>query len=183
MTEKEKMLRGLPYHPADLRLILERERAVRICRRYNSRSYHEVCMRSRLLRGLLHARGRFWIKPPFYCDYGCNIYIGRDVMLNFGCVLLDVCKIRIGDHTLIGPYTQIYTAAHAVEPDARLRGVEYGRPVHIGSNVWIGGGCVILPGVSIGSGSVIGAGSVVTKPIPANVLACGNPCRVIRRLN
>lgn len=183
MTEKEKMIQGLPYNPAHPRLILDRDRAGRICTCYNQKVFHEIDMRNRLMRNLLHARGSFWIKPPFFCDYGYNIYLGKGVMLNYGCVLLDVCRIRIGDHTLIGPNTQIYTACHATDPKLRLKGAEFGRPVRIGANVWIGGGCIILPGVTIGNNAVIGAGSVVTKPVPANTVAFGNPCRVVRRLD
>ena len=181
MSEKEKMISGMEYSPLDPRLIFERDKTSRILKRYNQSTFHEMNMRHRLLKKLLHTTGNFWIKPPFYCDYGYNIYLGKEVMLNYGCVLLDVCPISIGDHTLIGPYTPIYTACHSLDPLKRKQSIEYGKPVVIGQNVWIGGGCIILPGVTIGDNSVIGAGSVVTKDIEANVIAVGNPCKVIKK--
>lgn len=181
MIEKEKMISGMDYSPLDPRLIWERDRTSRLLKRYNQSTFHEVNMRHRLLKKLLHTTGNFWVKPPFYCDYGYNIYLGKEVMLNYGCVLLDVCPIYIGDHTLIGPYTQIYTACHSLDSQKRKKSIEYGKPVVIGQNVWIGGGCIILPGVTIGDNSVIGAGSVVTKDIEANVIAVGNPCKVIKK--
>ena len=103
MNEKEKMIAGMNYDPLDPQLILLRDRASRLCHRYNKKTFHEVNLRSRLLRKLLRTEGNFWVKPPFYCDYGFNITLGNDVMLNYGCVLLDVCPITIGDKTLIGP--------------------------------------------------------------------------------
>lgn len=182
MKEKEKMILGLPYNPVDIQLVYQRDRAARILHRYNHRVFHEVDMKNRLLKNLIKPAGRFWIKPPFACDYGYNIELGESVMINFGCVLLDVCRIAIGDHTLIGPHTQIYTACHAVDPTQRLAGIEFGKEVHVGRNVWIGGNVTILPGVTIGDHSVIGAGSVVTKDIPAYCVAVGNPCVIKREL-
>lgn len=178
MNEREKMIAGMKYNPADPKLVLDRDKAGRILTRYNKSCFHEFFMKNRKLSHLLNTQGRFWIKPPFYCDYGYNIDIGDNVMLNYGCVLLDVCKISIGEGTLIGPNTQIYTACHAIDPKERAEGLEFGKAVNIGKNVWVGGGTVILPGVSIGDNSVIGAGSVVTKPIPNNVIAFGNPCTI-----
>lgn len=182
MNQKEKMIMGEIYHPTSLRLVLDRAKANKIITKYNRKSFNEIDMRNGLLKKLLHTKGNFWIKPPFYCDYGYNIYLGKNVMLNYGCVFLDVCPIYIGNHTFIGPYTQIYTACHAVEPEKRLKDIEFGKPVVIGDNVWIGGNCTILAGISIGNNSVIGAGSVVTKNIPDNVVAVGNPCKVIRQI-
>lgn len=180
MTEKEKMISGLQYNPTNPQLVLEHARANRICTKYNKRAFNEINMRSRLMRKLLNTNGNFWIKPPFYCDYGYNIYIGENVMLNYGCVILDVCPVIIGDYTLIGPGTHIYTACHSLDAQERKNFVEFGKPVTIGENVWIGGNCSILPGITIGNNSVIGAGSVITKDIPANVVAAGNPCKIIR---
>lgn len=117
---------------------------------------------------------------PFYCEYGTHIHLGRRFYANYGCVMIDVAPIRIGDDCLLGPGVCIYTAGHPVHPATRTTGYEYGRPVHIGNRVWIGGSTVILPGVEIGDGTVIGAGSVVTRSIPAGVVAAGNPCRVLR---
>ena len=162
MTEKEKMINGLKYNPANWKLVLDRAKANRICTKYNRRAFNEINMRSRKMKKLLNTTGNFWIKPPFYVDYGYNVFLGKNVMLNYGCVILDVCPVRIGDHTLIGPGTHIYTACHSL-------------------NVWIGGNCCILPGITIGDNTIIGAGSVVTKDIPENVVAVGNPCKVIRK--
>jgi maltose O-acetyltransferase len=120
-----------------------------------------------------------WMQPPFFCDYGTNIELGERVFFNFNCIVLDVCRVRIGDCTLIGPAVQIYTAMHPMDA-AQRRVAEFGKPVDVGSDVWIGGGAIILPGVRIGSRAVIGAGSVVTRDVPEQVFAAGNPCRVIR---
>lgn len=181
-SEKEKMIAGEIYNPANPKLVLERARANKICAKYNKKPFNEINMRSRLMRKLIVSDGNFWIKPPFYCDYGYNIHIGKNIMLNYNCVILDVCRVEIGDYTLIGPGTHIYTACHSLNPKERMNDVEFGKPVSIGKNVWIGGHCTILPGVIIGDNVVIGAGSVVTKSIPANVIAVGNPCKVIRSL-
>ncbi len=183
MNEKEKMIAGMNYNPLDPQLILLRDRASRLCHRYNKKTFHEVNLRSRLLRKLLRTEGNFWVKPPFYCDYGFNITLGNDVMLNYGCVLLDVCPITIGDKTLIGPNVQLLTACHSLDSKLREQDVEFGKPITIGRNVWIGGGAIVCPGVTIGDNTVIGAGSVVTKSMPANVIAYGNPCRVQRRID
>ncbi|WP_278842068.1 sugar O-acetyltransferase [Holdemania filiformis] len=183
MNEKEKMIAGMNYNPLDPQLILLRDRASRLCHRYNKKTFHEVNLRSRLLRKLLQTEGNFWVKPPFYCDYGFNITLGNDTMLNYGCVLLDVCPITIGDKTLIGPNVQLPTACHSLDPKQREQDVEFGKPIKIGRNVWIGGGAIVCPGVTIRDNTVIGAGSVVTKSMPANVIAYGNPCRVHRRID
>jgi maltose O-acetyltransferase len=119
------------------------------------------------------------MQPPFQCDYGTNIELGERVFFNFNCVVLDVCRVRIGDFKLCGPAAQIVTATHPLDAGLR-RKQEFGKPVDIGADVWIGAGALILPGVTIGDRAVIGAGSVVTRDIPADVLAAGNPCRVLR---
>lgn len=118
------------------------------------------------------------IRPPFHCDYGFNISLGRGVFLNFNCVILDVVAVTIGDRTQIGPGVQILTADHPRDPATRESGLEFGRPIHIGRNVWIGGGALILPGVTVGDDAVIGAGSVVTRDVPGGATAVGNPARV-----
>jgi maltose O-acetyltransferase len=123
-----------------------------------------------------------WMQPPFYCDYGSNIELGERVFFNFNCIVLDVCRVRIGDYTLLGPGVQILTPMHPLDAALR-RKQEYGKSVDIGADVWVGAGALILPGVSIGSSfTVVGAGSVVTRDIPASVFAAGNPCRVIRAI-
>ena len=121
------------------------------------------------------------MQPPFYCDYGTNIELGERVYFNFNCVVLDVCRVRIGDFTLFGPAVQIYTPLHPFDATQR-RSREYGKAIDVGSDVWVGGGAIILAGVRIGSRAVIGAGSVVTRDVPEDVFAAGNPCRVIRQI-
>ena len=137
--------------------------------------------RRRILRELFGAGGDdVWMQPPFFCDYGFNILLGRKCFFNFNCVVLDVSTVRVGDYTLFGPAVQIYTATHPMEAELR-RTQEFARPIEIGSDVWVGGGAIICPGVRIGSRSIIGAGSVVTRDIGEGVFAAGNPCRVIRQ--
>ena len=131
--------------------------------------------------GIKH-KENIYFEPPFHCEYGNHIEVGENFYANVNCIMLDVGKITIGDIVLFGPNVSIYTAGHPIHPESRNSGYEYGIPVTIGSNVWIGGSCVILPGVSIGNNVVIGAGSVITKDIPDNVCAAGNPCRVIREI-
>lgn len=131
--------------------------------------------------GIKH-KENIYFEPPFHCEYGNHIEVGENFYANVNCIMLDVGKTTIGDNVLFGPNVSIYTAGHPIHPESRNSGYEYGIPVTIGSNVWIGGSCVILPGVSIGNNVVIGAGSVVTKDIPDNVCAAGNPCRVIREI-
>jgi maltose O-acetyltransferase len=139
--------------------------------------------RSQLLHQLFAKVGKnAKIVPNFYCDYGCHIYVGDNFYMNYGCVILDCHTVHIGDNVLCAPYVQIYTAYHPVDPNIRLTGKELAAPIKIGNNVWIGGGAIICPGVTIGDNTTIGAGSVVTKSIPENVVAAGNPCRVIREL-
>ena len=182
MSELEKMINGEFYKATDLKLVFLRDKASRILNKYNKKVYHEYNLRNNILPKLINTKGNYIIKPPFFCDYGFNIYIGKNVMVNYNCTFLDVCKIEIGDNTLIGPNTGIYTACHPVDKDDRLNGLEYGKSIKIGNNVWIGGNCTILPGVTIGDNTVIGAGSVVTKSIESNVVAYGNPCEVKRKI-
>lgn len=179
-TEREKMLAGELYDPLDAELAAARERARDLCQALNSTREGQRAERRQILEELFATGGdSVWMQPPFYCDYGSNIRLGSRVFFNFNCVVLDVCEVGIGDHTLFGPAVQIYTATHPMEAELR-RKQEFGKPIEIGSDVWVGGGAIICPGVRIGSRSVIGAGSVVTKDIPEGVFAAGNPCRVIR---
>lgn len=179
-TEREKMLAGELYDALDPELVASRNRARDLCQELNATREAETERRRTILRQLFGQGGdSVWMQPPFYCDYGTNIELGERVFFNFNCVVLDVCRVRIGSFTLFGPAVQIYTPLHPLDPELRRR-EEYGAPVEIGSDVWVGGGAIILPGVTIGSRSVIGAGSVVTRSIPEGVLAVGNPCRVLR---
>ena len=126
---------------------------------------------------------RLYIEPPFYCDYGYNIEVGDNFYSNYNLTILDCAKVKIGDNVMIAPNVSIFTAGHPVDPILRVEGWEYAQPIEIGDNVWIGGNTVINPGVKIGANTVIGSGSVVTKDIPENVVAAGNPCKVIREIN
>ena len=181
-TEREKMLAGELYDPFDPDLVAGRQRARDLCQTLNATREVEVELRREILRSLFGAGGdTVWMQPPFFCDYGTNIELGERVFFNFNCVVLDVCRVRIGDFTLFGPAVQIYTPMHPMDAELRRR-EEYGKPVEIGADVWVGGGAIILPGVRIGSRAVIGAGSVVTRDVPDGVFAAGNPCRVIREI-
>ena len=182
-TEKQKMLAGELYIAADEQLTAERLRARRLARNYNSTREDEPDKRLEILAELFGAVGpKVEIEPPFYCDYGSNIYAGNGLYMNFGCVILDCNRVNIGENLLCGPHVQIYTACHPTDPEIRLSDREFARAINIGNNVWIGGGSIICPGVTIGDNSTIGAGSVVVKDIPANVVAVGNPCRIVRQL-
>lgn len=180
-TEKQKMLAGELYLASDPELFAEHQRACLLTRQYNSTTEAESQKRTEILQDLFGELGaNCQIVPSFYCDYGSNIYAGNNFFLNYGCVILDCNTVHIGDNVLCAPYVQIYTAYHPTDPALRLTGRELAAPVKIGNNVWIGGGAIICPGVTIGDNTTIGAGSVVVKSIPANVVAAGNPCRLIR---
>jgi maltose O-acetyltransferase len=179
-TERERMLAGDLYDPLDAELVLARARARDLCQDLNATREADRVARRRILTELFGRGGdSVRMQPPFFCDYGSNILLGERVYFNFHCVVLDVCRVTVGDYTLFGPAVQVYTATHPMNAELRRR-QEFGKPVTIGSDVWVGGGAVICPGVTIGAGAVIGAGSVVTRDIPAGVFAAGNPCRVIR---
>jgi maltose O-acetyltransferase len=182
VTERDRMLAGELYDPRDRELVEARIRARDLCRTLNAAREIERAQRREVLRALFGAGGdTVAVQPPFHCDYGTNILLGERVYFNFNCVVLDVCEVRIGSFTLFGPAVQIYTASHPMGAELR-RSREFGKSVEIGSDVWVGGGAIILPGVRIGSKTVIGAGSVVTRDVPDQVFAAGNPCRVIRSL-
>jgi maltose O-acetyltransferase len=179
-SEKDKMLAGEPYHASDPALCAEQAAAARWLVRYNGASSQPPDARHALLREGLGAAGEGTIvRPPFHCDYGWNIHVGARVFVNFGCVILDVARVEIGDDSRIGPNVQIYTAEHPRDPAVRRGGLESGRPVRIGANVWIGGGAIILPGVTIGDDAVVGAGSVVTHDVPAGAAVAGNPAAIM----
>jgi maltose O-acetyltransferase len=183
MTEKEKMLAGELYDPLDKQLSDERIQTRLLIKQFNDTREDEPASRIAILNQLIPNAGTgLWLQPPFYCDYGSNIIIGEKVFFNFNCVVLDVTYVRIGSRTMFGPNVQIYTATHPLNHKERASGLEYAKPITIGEDVWVGGSVVICPGVSIGDRCVLGAGSVVTKDIPPDVFAAGNPCRVIRKL-
>jgi maltose O-acetyltransferase len=179
-SEKEKMLAGAHYDPGDPQLCEERARAQTFMRAYNATIVTDADVRKPLLTEHLGSIGaKCAVRTPFFVDYGYNVFLGEAVFMNYGCVLLDVCTIHIGDYTQIGPGVQLYTADHPRDPAQRLAGIEFGRPIRIGNNVWIGGHAVILPGVTIGDDAIIGAGSVVTRDVPSGARVAGNPARAI----
>lgn len=182
-TEKEKALAGELYDATDKQLSDERLQARVWLKALNDAGANEAAERMRILKNLLpNAGAGLWIEPPFYCDYGYNIHAGEKVFFNFNCVVLDVAPVTIGNRVLFGPAVQVYTATHPLNYAERATGLEAAKPIVVGDDVWIGGGAVLCPGVTIGSRSVIGAGSVVTKNIPPDVFAAGNPCRVVKSL-
>lgn len=191
MTEREKMLVGQLYDCGDMELITQWHKAKNLIRQYNNTMSEDAYTKNNILDNLLGSKGKnLWITTPFFVDYGNNIYFGNNCEVNMNCTFLDDNKIIIGDNALIAPNVQIYTAFHPVNARERFgEPKEDGTfqfcktqtaPVTIGNNVWIGGGAIIMPGVKIGDNVVIGAGSVVTKDIPSNKVAYGNPCRVAR---
>ncbi|MEM7794542.1 MAG: sugar O-acetyltransferase [Cyanobacteria bacterium P01_C01_bin.118] len=182
-TEREKMLAEERYVAADPELVAMRQMAQQRLYTLNLAKPENILERQEILQLLFDKLGTgFEINPPFYCDYGCHIRAGKNLYINVNCTILDCNWVTIGDNVLIAPNVQIYTAHHPTDPAIRLTGVEMASPITIGDNVWIGGGAIICPGVTIGDNSSIGAGSVVTKSIPANSIAVGNPCRVIRHV-
>ena len=184
MTEREKMIAGANYDALDAELLAARLRTQDLCHALALALPSDLEARERILAELLpHAEPDRFITPPFYCDYGWNIHIGAKFYCNVGCVILDGAPVRIGDHVLLGPNVQIYTARHPHDPDLRATGIESTAPVTIGDKVWIGGAAIILPGVSIGDGAVIGAGSVVTKDVAPRTIVVGAPARLIGNID
>ncbi|OXU14616.1 sugar O-acetyltransferase [Sedimentisphaera salicampi] len=184
MTEYEKMAAGKLYYAGDPEL-REMRKKVRILLDKINSSVSEIKQGNRYELGTeLFGRvgENLFLQPPFYCDYGVHIELGDNVFFNFGCVLLDVAKIRIGSNVLFAPNVQVYTAAHPLDVSLRQAEQEFGKPITIGDNVWIGGGAVICPGVTIGESSVVGAGAVVTKDVEPSSVVAGNPARVIKRI-
>lgn len=185
LSEKQKAAAGQLYDANyDQELINERIVCKDLCFDYNSLRPSDTEARTALLKKLLGKTGKsFLIEQPFYCDYGYNIEIGENFYANVNCTILDGAKVRFGDNVFIAPGCGFYTAGHPLDAEQRNKGLEYAYPITIGNNVWIGAQCSILPGVTIGDNTVIGAGSVVTRDIPANVVAVGNPCRVIKQIS
>lgn len=183
-SEKEKMLSGQFYNPYMEPLVGERAKARALAHELNNTGPEESARRHEILSQLINGAQSSIIEPPFRCDYGYNIEVGKNFYANFGCVMLDCAPIKIGDNVLLGPGVQLYTPIHPLKAEDRLamRGIQRSEPIVIGDNVWLGGGVIVCPGVTIGDNTTIGAGSVVTKDIPANVFAAGNPCRVIKEI-
>ncbi len=184
MSEKEKMLQGLKYNPAfDEELINERLDCKTICYEYNNLPPKETSKRAELIKKLFAKTGNnFIIEQPFQCDYGYNIEVGDNFYANHGLIILDPGKVTFGDNVFIGPNCGFYTPQHPLDSETRATGLEYAFPIKVGNNVWFGGNVIVMPGVNIGDNTVIGAGSVVTKDLPSNVIAAGNPCKVIREI-
>lgn len=181
MTEKEKMLAGKPYLAFEEQLLNERQHAKGLVYAINTLHPFHLEERHELLKQLLGKTGdNFYVEPPFRCDYGYNIEIGENFYSNYNCTILDCAKVTIGKNVLFAPNVSLFTAGHPIDATLRSQEYEYAFPITIGDDVWVGGNTVINPGVTIGSNVVIGSGSVVTKDIPSNCIAVGNPCRVLR---
>lgn len=181
-TEKERMFAGKPYNAHSDEMVAIRIRTKRILHKLNVTEYYTDKFQDVIRELCPNTAKNFHVEPPFHCDYGDHIYAGDSVFINFGAVILDGAKVTIGAHTMIAPGVHIYTAQHPLDADERDQWEDC-KPVTIGERCWIGGHATICPGVTIGDRTVIGAGSVVTKDIPADCLAVGNPARVIRKLN
>lgn len=184
MTEKEKCAAGLLYNANyDEELIHERINTKDLCGEYNQLKNSDSQGRTSLLKKILgKTGGNICIEPNFWCDYGYNIETGENFYANHNLVILDCAKVTFGDNVFIGPNCSFYTASHPIDAKQRNEGLETAHPIQVGDNVWFGGNVVVLPGISIGNNSVIGAGSVVTKDIPENVVAVGNPCKPVRNI-
>lgn len=179
-TEKEKMLNGEMYDASDPLLKEERQKARQWTHRLNVTEYGNPLAYQKILSTLFpNAAADLHIEPPFFCDYGYNIYTGENVYFNFNCVLLDVMPIRIGSNVLFGPHVQIYTATHPTDAILRRAGPEFAKPISIADDCWIGGGAIITPGITIGARCIIGAGAVVTKDVPSDTVVVGNPAKSV----
>ena len=172
---------GIAYI-ADKEVMEQQKRARKLTQELNTVDRSDFEKIEKIVKELLGKSEGAFINPPFYCDYGFNIEVGKNFYANYNCTILDVGKVTIGDNCMFAPNVAIYTAGHPIHPDSRNSMYEYGIPVSIGDNCWLGGNTIVCPGVKIGNNVVIGAGSVVTKDIPSYSLAVGNPCRVIRSL-
>jgi maltose O-acetyltransferase len=182
-TQRERMLAGDLYIADDPQLAEDYQRAMRLMEEFNRSSADAPQERRRILGDLLGAIGPDTeIRPPLYVDYGYQIRIGARSFVNFGLTALDVAAITIGDDVQMGPHVQLLTPTHPTEPEPRRAKWEAAAPITIGNNVWLGGGVIVLPGVTIGDNTVVGAGAVVTRDLPADVVAVGNPARVVRSL-
>lgn len=183
MTEKEKMLAGELYDSGEKELDKDRTRVKSLCFAYNNLPPSKMKKRNKIMRKILgKIKDTCLIEQPFICDYGYNIEIGKRFYSNHNLTILDCNKVFFGDNVLIGPNCSFYTAGHPIDLQGRKSTLEFAKPIIVGNNVWFGGNVTVLPGVTIGDNSIIGAGSVVNKDIPSNVVAVGNPCKVIRQI-
>lgn len=183
MNDWEKLQNGMLYDDLAKVLVERRKSCKALFRKYNETDDSQISRRRELLEQMLGSVGSdLLIEPWFQCEFGENIHIGDHVFINFGCTILDCAKVMIGSHVMIGPNAGIYAVNHCVDPEERIRGGCYAKPINIEDKVWLGGSVTVLPGVTIGEGAVIGAGSVVVNDVPPNVVAAGNPCRVVRRI-
>lgn len=185
MTEKEKMLNGELYDANyDENLFKERIEAKELCFQYNHINPSKIEERKNILHKLIgKTKDKFYVEQYFWCDYGYNIELGENFYANHNLTILDAAKVIFGDNVFIGPNCGFYTSGHPIDFKTRNQGIEYAKPITVGNNVWIGGDVTVLPGVSIGDNSIIGAGSIVTEDIPSNVVAVGNPCKIIKNIN
>lgn len=180
-SEKEKMLAGERYNFFDPELDVIRQRNKHLLHQFNTAE--DFATRQEILNQLVAQVGtNAIIEPPFYCSYGCHIYLGNYTYLNSMCTILDNNEVRLGDHVMVGPHVQIYTAAHDLQAQPRNEGYEIAKPIIVADNVWIGGGAILLPGVTVGLNAVVGAGAVVTRDVPPNTVVAGNPARVIKEI-
>ncbi len=184
MTQKERKEAGLVYDPLDKEIMGDQAQGLELMYEFNLTRPYEIEKRAELLKKMLGEMGEeCYIEPPFRANWaGKHLHLGNNVYVNFNLTIVDDADIFIGDRVMIGPNVTIATANHPISPELRTRSLQYNRSVTVGSNVWIGAGAIIVPGITIGDNSVIGAGSVVTKDIPANVVAAGNLCKVIREI-
>lgn len=182
-TEKEKMLAEDLYRASSRELREDARKSRQLTRLFNETTEEQQTYRKTLLKEMFKATGEdIYIEPPFRCDYGTNTTIGNNFYANFDCVFLDVAPIVIGENVMFGPKVNLLTPGHPIDAVIRNSGLEFGKKITIGDNVWIGGNAVVNPGVTIGNNTIIGSGSVVTKDIPDNVIAAGNPCKIIREI-
>lgn len=184
MNNKDKMLNGFLYDGSKDGLAEERAKTWTLLQKYNNHNVSDLQGLDNLAKEILgSSKTVLRIKPPFYCDYGYNIFVGENFFANYNLTILDTAKVFIGDNVKIGPNVNIFAAGHPIDHTIRSTGLEFGQEIHIGNNVWIGGNSVINPGIKIGDNTVIGSGSVVTRSVPEGVVAAGNPCKIIRKIN
>lgn len=183
-SEKEKMLAGDLYIAHDSELKKDFHHAKKLVREFNHTTEDQPDKRARIIKELFKQSGSgVYLEPPFYTDYGCNTTVGDNFYANYEAIILDIAPVKIGNNVLFGPRVGVYTAGHPIDAVIRNEGYEYGKPITIGNDVWVGANVAINPGVTIGNNVVIGSGSIVTKDIPDNVIAVGNPCHVLRPIN